>query len=217
MSVITQMQEYVRRMPSRDRRAVSLGLIILAPFILYLLVVRPYRESLSDIRDRIDTERRLLAREEGILALGPSLPRLAEAASERAKRADLRLVRGANRALEEAELTNYLERTASLSRVLLQESRGIEPPRGTDTTGVVRPIRLAVRGESDLKGVLTYIQRIEASPLLLHIAELSMEPVKTRTSSEEQDGVIKFAFVLEAYAPTSVTAGSQTPLREAVQ
>lgn len=190
------------RMPARDRRAISTGLLVLAPFVLFFGIVRPYRTSLAELHRRADSERALLAREEGLLALGPSLPRLAEAARERAKRGDMRLVRGANRALEEAELTSYLERTAALSRVLLQESRGIEPPRGTDTMGVVRSIRLAVRGESDLTGALTYLQRLEASPLLLHIAEISMEPVPSKGTPDVQAGSVKFAFVLEAYAPT---------------
>jgi hypothetical protein len=196
------MQGAWARMSASDRRAITLGVLVLAPFILYFGIVRPYRASLSELRSRADSERALLAREEGLLAIGPTLPRLADAARERAQRGDMRLVRGANRALEEAELTSYLERTAALSRVLLQESRGIEPPRGTDTTGVVRPIRLAVRGESDLKGVLTYLQRLEASPLLLHIAELSMEPVQPNKTPDAQNGVVKFALVLEAYAPT---------------
>jgi hypothetical protein len=210
MKIIDSVIDSFERMNPRSRRALTTGLIVLAPFLLFYLVVEPYRTSLADLRDRTGNERALLAREEGILAMGPSLPRLASAASDRAKRADMRLVRGANRALEEAELTAYLERTASFSRVLLQESRGVEPPRGTDTTGVVRPIRLAVRGESDLKGVLTFVQRVEASPLLLHIAEMSVEPVTTKTSSDTQDGVIKFALVLEAYAPSSIsTEGSR--------
>jgi hypothetical protein len=187
-------------MPASDRRAITLGALVLAPFVLFFGVVRPYRASLGELRNRIDSERALLAREEGLLALAPTLPGLAQAAAERARRADQRLVRGENRALEEAALTSYLERTALMSRVLLQEARGIEPPRGTDTTGAVRPVRLAVRGESDLKGVLTYIQRIEASPLLLRVAELSMEPVKEKSGPDVQEGVIKFAFVLEAYA-----------------
>jgi hypothetical protein len=205
------------RMNPRNRRALTMGAVVLAPFVLFFGVVKPYRESMSELHDRTVSERALLAREEGIIAMGPSLPRLASAAGERAKRADMRLVRGANRALEEAELTAYLERTASFSRVLLQESRGVEPPRGADTTGVVRPIRLAVRGESDLKGVLTFVQRIEASPLLMHIAELSMEPVLTKTSSDTQDGVIKFALVLEAYAPSSQTTDAPNRSPEVIQ
>jgi hypothetical protein len=209
--VLDDVMNAVRRMPARDRRAVTLGVLVLAPFILFFAVVRPYRASMSDLRDRTDRERSLLAREEGLLLMAKTLPAQADAATQRAKRADMRLVRGANRALEEAELTSYLETTASMSRVLLQEARGVDPPRGTDTTGVVRPVRLAVRGESDLKGVLTYIQRIEASPLLLRVAELSMEPVAAKTT-DAQAGAIKFAFVLEAYAPS--TGGSRPVMEE---
>lgn len=187
------------RMSASDRRAITIGATVLAPFILFFAVIKPYRASIIDLHDRAASERALLAREEGLIQIGPSLPQMAKDAGERAQRANMRLVSGANRALEEAQLTEYLERTASLSRVLLQESRGTEPPRGTDTTGVVRPMRLAIKGESDLKGVLTYVQRIESSPLLLHIAELSMEPVTEKTTQDAQEGVIKFALVLEAY------------------
>ncbi len=203
--VIDTITNAVARMPARDRRALTMGMLVLAPVILFFAAVRPYRASMTELRDRTASQRSLLAREEGLLANAATLPGLAAAATRRADRADMRLVRGENRALEEAELTTYLERTALMSRVLLQEVRGLEAPRGADTTGIIRPLRLAVRGESDLKGVLTLIQRIEASPLLLRIAELSMEPVAAKASADTQPGAIKFALVLEAYAPTTST------------
>ena len=39
----------------------------------------------------------------------------------------------------------------------------------------MQTVRLAVRGESDLEGVLTYLQRIEENPLVMRVHELSLE------------------------------------------
>jgi hypothetical protein len=126
-------------------------------------------------------------------------------------RAELRLVRAPNAPLGEAEVTGYLQDIAGLSRVLLQEMRGLEPDRDAPRPEGVRPVRLAVRGESDLQGVMTFLHRVEESPLLLRVVELSIEPVVERPRPRRRDddepieptvtGVVQFALVVEAYTP----------------
>ena len=49
-------------MSSRDRRAVMIGTLVLAPGLLLIWGVRPYRAALSDARDQLATERATLAR-----------------------------------------------------------------------------------------------------------------------------------------------------------
>jgi hypothetical protein len=62
-----------------------------------------------------------------------------------------------------------------------------------------------VRGESDLEGVLTFLQRVENSPLLLRVAELSIEP-QTAGKGEDRNptGVVQFTMIVEAYVPSDV-------------
>jgi hypothetical protein len=205
------------RLSHRDRRALLLGLAVLLPALLWMFALRPYREALAEARTSLDSERALLLREEALVASAPTLPAALEAAAAEAKRAELRLVRAANAPLGEAEVTGYLEGVAGLSRVLLQEMRGVEPERGAVAPEGVRVVRLALRGESDLEGVLTFLHRVEESPLLLRVIELSVEPVVQRARpaprrrGEEEaepsqpqqitEGLMQFALIVEAYAP----------------
>jgi hypothetical protein len=210
------------RLSARDRRAVRLGLMVLVPAVLWVAIVRPYRTSLAELHDRIAAERALLAREEALVADREALPPALAAAEDETMRTELRLVRAQNAPLAEAELTTFLQDVAGLSRVLLQELRGVEPEpaaASSESNGLV-PIRLAVRGESDLEGVMTFLHRVETSPLLLRVVELSIEPVleqprRARRRSDDdpppeplQTGVVAFAIVLQAYAPTDLTGGS---------
>jgi hypothetical protein len=209
----------LRMLPHRDRRAILLGLAVLLPVLLYVAAVRPYRAALADVRDRIAAERALLEREETLVAHAGTLPPTVAALQERAAGAERRLVSAANVPLAEAEVTGFLEELAQLSRVLLQELRGVESRRGgarssarasrdqAENVGALRAIRLSVRGESDLEGVLTFLSRLENSPLLLRIAELSIEPQfegTARTGDRRPSGVVTFALIVEAFAPPDI-------------
>ena len=195
-------------MNPRDRRAVLLGIAVLAPALLFVAVVRPYRAALTDIRDRTASEMALLQREEALLGMAGSLPDNVHDMEDRARRTTNRLVRAANVPLAEAEITSMLESIAALSRVLLQEMGGVDIPRSrsaVDSTSSIRALRLSVRGESDLEGVLTFLQRIESNPLLLRIVELTIEPNYEGDRDERvATGVVQFTIVVEAYAPADI-------------
>jgi hypothetical protein len=219
------------RISARDRRAILLGLAVLLPAFLWILAVRPYRAALAETRDVLDTERALLAREEALLASAPMLPAALATAEAAVSRAELRLVRAPNAPLGEAEVTSYLQDIAGLSRVLLQEMRGLETDPDVEQPEDVAAFRLAVRGESDLQGVMTFLHRVEESPLLLRVVEVSMEPVierprssRRRNNDDDDDddeesneptvtGVVAFALVVEAYTPPA-TADAPSTSRE---
>jgi hypothetical protein len=204
----------LRNLAPRDRRAVLRGLAVLAPALFYLGAVRPYRAAMTELRDRIASERALLEREEALVAGKQTLPANAASMQDRAERASMRLVRAANVPLAEAEVTGFLQDIAGLSRVLLQSMSGVEPRRGEKfEIKSVRPLRLSVRGESDLegvltflqRGVLTFLQRVENSPLLMRVAELSIEPQTAgRGEDRTTTGVVQFTMIVEAYAPSDV-------------
>jgi hypothetical protein len=201
----------------RDRRAVLLGLAVLLPALLWVAAVRPYRAALEDVRERTAAEQALLQRERALIATNAAPGALAELEA-RAERAALRLVSAANVPLAEAEVIGFLQELAQLSRVLLQELRGVEPRRtqaaaasaaASATPAALQPIRLALRGESDLEGVMMFLQRIEASPLLLRVTELSIEPQRDGRGGERRpDGAVTFSLQLDAFA---VTETDSTP------
>lgn len=206
------------RLSARDRRAVTLGLTLVVPALLWVAGVRPYRASLTEARDQVAVERALLERERELLGSAPLLRRELRKARARADEAERRLVSAANTALAEAELIDYLETVAALSRVLLEEVRTVAPGRDEVAPEGLQPVRLAVRGESDLEGVLTFLETIETNPLLLRIGGLTIQPVMERPPRRDDDepapparptGVVELGVVVEAYAkPVESAAGS---------
>lgn len=209
----------LRTLSPRDRRAVIVGTAVLLPALSWGLGVRPYRNYLGDIEERIAAERALLQRERALLERATTLPGAVAAATADAERAELRLVRAPNAPLAEAELTAYLQSVAAASRVLLDEIRAVELRRNDSLPAEVRPIRLSVAGESDLEGVVTMLQRLEASPLLIRVRELTVEPLFENGQRGGDDaaptGVMRFVLMIEAFAPaeTVVEATASRPQR----
>lgn len=204
------------RFSERDRRALIFLAAAVVPVLLWLGAVRPYRAALEDLRTRVQTERSLLQREQALLAVGHTLPDSLKAARSHVRKAEMSLVYAPNLPLAEAELTTYLEEVATQSRVLLQEMTGVDPVRGEEPPEGVSPIRLAVRGESDLTGVLIYLRRLEEGPLLVRIRELEIQRAPEQPQAQQgrggrgrgqqqsaprNRGAVTFAFVAEAYAP----------------
>jgi len=201
---------WLDRLTERDRSALMIGALLVGPALAWVAGVRPYRAALSETKDLVAAERGLLVRERALIESAPTLLHQLDKARTKAERAERRLVTAANPALAEAELTDYLEATAASSRVLLEEIRSVQPERGQEPPAGLEPLRLAVRGESDLEGVLTFLEAVETSPLLLRIEGLSVEPVMERPERRGDDddapppparptGVVDFTIVLQAF------------------
>lgn len=201
----------------RDRRALLVAALLIGPALLYIGAFRPYRAALAETRETIALENRLLERELQLVAAGPILPTRLQQAEQAVRLADARLVRAPNPSLAEAHVTAHLEDLAEHSRVLLLEMRALAI-RGETRAGV-EPIRLLVRGESDLEGVLAFLNRIEASRLLLTVDEISINPATRRAAptargqaqQQQQTGVIDFRMIVDAFTPQPVT-GPALPL-----
>jgi len=230
MSVTTRLRALLsfERLTPRDRRALRIGLILVLPVLLWTFVARPWRAALADTRDQLEVERALLAREQGLLQSADALPaaiRDAETVAERTRR---RLVSAANVALIEAEVIDQLEDLAARSRVLLQELRGLQADRRTDPSSVIRPVKLAVQGESDLDGITRLLHGMEESQLLLRIEELSIEPVLERPQTSGRGrsneppaqarptGAVQLTMIVVAYAPPDIPGDTSSAPQEMV-
>lgn len=187
------------RMPTRDRRALLVGALVLFPGLVWMLGVRPYRASLTELRDRIVQEQDLLERERALLSSGEELVGALRSASEEARSAGRRLVVASNQALAETQVAEALEDAAVESRVLLLELRTVsfrpeaEPPPGTTA------FRLSVSGEGDFEGFLAFLRRVETHPLLLRVAGVTLDPV-VEEEDEGISGVVEFGLVIEGFA-----------------
>lgn len=198
----------IRALSERDRRALLLGLAILAPAILWLAVLRPYRAALTDLQDRLVSERGLLEREKAVLAEAGTFPTRLQQARTAINQWDARFVRSPNPALAEAEVTSVLEEVARDNRVLLQEARSMVIPPGTTAPAGLQPMRLSVTGESDFEGVLRFLNGMEQHPLLLRVVGLSVEPAQQSGGAPgrgggqgTQPGAMSFVVIVEAYVP----------------
>lgn len=170
-------------MSTKDRRALTMGALILVPALVWKLVVLGYMEQIRDLQDQLASEQALLQREKEILQQAPTMPAEIESARRSLSQWDERFVRSANPALAEAEVTSVLEDVAKSSRVLLQEVRTVALPRGEATPEGLLPIRLSVKGESDFEGVLRFLQGMEQNPVLLRIVGLTVDPVQIGTAA----------------------------------
>ena len=197
------------QMSSKDRRAVLLGLVVMLPALAYVFAVRPYRTALADVREQAFQEQELLARELDLLERADELPQATRRAREQARGVESRMLRARSLLLAEGELTDFLEAAASHSNVLLEEIRGGELARGEEPPQGLSMVRLHLRGESDLEGVLTFLDQLEKSDLLLRIRGLALEPEVSRPDSEEEGqgsrdpvptGVVGFQMIVDGFA-----------------
>ncbi len=197
----------------RDRRAIVIGAIVLAPVLVWSGAVRPYRGALEDLQDRLAAERALLEREHGVVREAPELPARIKAAQRELTRLEQRLVRADNPALAEAEISARLERLARTNRVLLQEVRSITGSPLASASDGIMPVYLNVSGESDFEGVLDFFHGMEQDQLLMKINDISVGPVSAAGESRGgegaggQTGVMRFTAIVVAFMVEPMDAG----------
>jgi hypothetical protein len=194
----------------RDRRAILLGLAVLLPVVGYVLGVKPYRAALADVRDRVEIQRRALEGELALLGAAAALPRELERAESEAAVYEDRMVKAASGILAEGELTDFLESAAVRNRVLLEGLRSGELGRGEEPPPGLTVVRLHISGESDLEGVLTFLDEIERSRLFLRVRGMALEPEVARPESDGDEnnqsrdpiptGVVGFQLIVDGFA-----------------
>jgi hypothetical protein len=158
-------------MSVRDRRAVMLGVVVLLPGLLFIWAVRPYRDALTDTRDRLATEQAALARERAAIAAAQQNPRLQQVADSAMRAMRPRLFEGKDDVMASAELASYVGDVARKARVWLQTA-GTRP--ATPVVDGVRTLRVEIRAESDLLGTLMFLQALERGDKLIRIDRLDI-------------------------------------------
>jgi hypothetical protein len=212
------------RLAPGDRRAILLGLGVMVSAVVILFGVRPSYMALTDARERLAAERGVLAREIQLLESAAVLPKHIEEALRKTAAVDLRLLEAPSRILAEGQLTDLLESSAVLSRVLLREIESIAPARGTEPPPGTETLRLSVSGESDLEGVLTFLDMLESGLLLVRVTGLALEPVLARpeTDGDSQTepiptGVVEFQLIIESYLRTDGPVAQAQTVREGAE
>jgi hypothetical protein len=226
---MSELRRRLQRMSHRDRRALTLGALLLIPLLTWGLGVRPWMAAVEELRDRSRVEQGLLARERAALREAPDLPARLEGLAGELRRHDARLVRAGNLALAEAEVAARLQAMARTHRVHLEELRGVQPRPGAEPPPGLAAIRLSLRGESDFQGVLDFVHALEADDLLLGVESLSIQPLagaarpaagpggssggapgggQGGASLPPPPGTMTLLLVVEAYAPAELLLDS---------
>lgn len=216
----------IPKLEGRDRRAVLLGAAVLGPALLWVLALGPYLRALDDAGGRLAAERRALRGDLELLASASEYPGAFDAGAERLLAAAPRLMAGDDEGAAVAALAGYVRRMAQASGANLTR---VEPAAGVDAGGGVRALPVGVTGETDLEGLLTFLQLLETGSKLLHVQELRMEaaaggapaqqggaaylaaPATYAQALDAQPEVITFHFTATAFTlaapPDSASAG----------
>lgn len=191
-------------MSARDRRAVMLGAIALLPGLLYVWAWRPYRAALDDTREQLATERATLARERAAIATAREHPELQHVADSAMRAMRPRLFEGKDDVMASAELASYLGEVAAESRVWLQDAS--TRPAVAATEGV-RTLRVDIRGESDLRGTLRFLQALEHGDKLIRVERLDISRV---ARDDEETEVLSIAATIAGFAVAESPVASET-------
>lgn len=170
-------------MSSRDRRAVTWGAVVLVPALLFVFGIKPWLASLDDMRQQVATERDALARERSAIAAAREHPQLQQRADSAMRMTVPRLFVGRDDVMASAELATYLGDVARASRVWLQDA-ATRP--ATVLPSGVRSLRVEVRGESDLRGILSMLRALEAGSKLVRVDRLDIARVNRGVDDDSE-------------------------------
>jgi hypothetical protein len=172
-----------RSMSARDRRALLLGAVILLPALLFVWGVRPLLATLRNNRDLLVSEQGTLAREMAALDAARANPDLHRVADSAMRAIAPRLFQGRDSVMATAELVSHLSMIAADHEVWLQNA--VTRPSTVDEGGV-RRLRVEIRAESDLQGVLSFLTALERGDKLVRVERVDIARV---LALDTDDGV----------------------------
>lgn len=157
-------------MRPQDRRALTVGAIVLVTLLGYSRLLKPAFDQLATERRALSEQSALLARERALVAAAPALPRLQKEAAQVLAAQRTRLFAGDSVAAT-AELTAYVSQVATAAGVHLTT---IEAGTPSTARGVTR-LLADVRGEGSWRQVLAFVRLLEVSGQLVDVTSLRLE------------------------------------------
>jgi len=181
---------------TRDRRALSLGALVLLPSLFFIWGVKPFLATLSESRDFLSVERSALSRERAAVSAAQRNPGIQQLADSLMRAMSPRLFAGRDDVMATAELVSHLGAVAAEHNVWLQNAT--TRPAEVGDAGV-RTLHVALRAESDIEGVLRFLQALEQGEKLLRVERLD---ISVAAGSFVEDGVepVSISALIMAYA-----------------
>jgi hypothetical protein len=161
----------LRGLSARDRRALIVAGASVLLVLLWTLAIHPYLNAVAEARERLEAARELLRREVQVVVEAQRLPPLWEAGSAELLRVAPRMLSGSSDGAATAALTGYLQAAAQLSRVLITQ---VEPLPTSHAGHGVTALEVRLRAESDLEGLLSFLEALESGPKLLRLGPLQI-------------------------------------------
>lgn len=183
-------------MGAKDRRAITLGLSVVIPALFFVWGVKPYLAALSDARQQLTIEREALARERAAIDAARKNPKLRQTADSAMRVMKPRLFEGRDDVMASAELASYLGDVARTSHVWLQDAAtrpAVQAPGG------VRALRVEMRAESDLRGVLAMLHELELGTKFVRIDRLDISRV-TRVGAQDSSEALAVSATVTGFA-----------------
>ena len=178
----------------RERKVLLWGAIIAIPILLFTYGAKPLWASLTDKQEQLELERTTLVRERAAIAAAKRNPELQHVADSLMQITSQRLFSGADDVMASAELGSYIGDIAAKNHFLMTSATTGAVPK---TRSTVRTLSEDIRGESDLQGILEFLQALEHGPKLVRISRVDMSR-PTRDADDIE--TVLFAATITAYA-----------------
>jgi hypothetical protein len=177
-------------MSPRDRRALMIGGGIVIASVLFVAARRGGEPG--GVRHAIQAERTALARERGLVLQAGAFAHALTTERERLNELSPRLFRGEDALAAASAVEAYVLDAAERSRVAVRQS---ESRDGGGAGEGITALQVDLRGESDLRGVLSLVRALDSGVRLVRVERLSIERVATGAPGEPE----RLDFVLTAF------------------
>lgn len=183
-------------MSAKDRRALILGLVVLLPSLFYVFGVRRYMAAVTETRQHVTDERKRLSQELAAINAAKERPQLQHIADSSWKAMSPRIFSGRDNVAAGTDLMSLvgeiaLQQNVNLRTAVLQKTT-------VDGNGV-RTLTVEVQGETDLQGLLGFLESIERNDKLMRVDRLR---VTRPIAKPDADGVqaIQIAATIAGFA-----------------
>jgi len=154
-----------------DRRALWLGVLLVAPVLLWRVVVSPLNTALARADERAAQGRELLARERIAIREAPALPAQLADLRARAKGESSRLFGATDTVAAAAALANWVRNTAGGAG--LRNVQMLAAP-GEAVAGNVHAVSVDVRAEGDFAAVANWLDLLLSGERALVVDRLDL-------------------------------------------
>jgi hypothetical protein len=196
-------------MSPKDRRALILGLVILLPSLFYVFGVRRYLAAVKETRQHVTDERKRLSQELAAIAAAKENPQLQHIADSSWKAMSPRIFSGSDNVAASTDLMSLVGEVALQQNVnLRQEALGATT---VDVNGV-RTLTVDIQGETDIQGLLGFLEAIERNDKLMRVDRIR---VTRPIAKPDADGVqtIQIAASIAGFAIQEGPVVPDKPLR----